>query len=100
MGINMDEILPIGVGLVVGCLFASVPRSRAAAVLARALWIFAAGIFSTVLSGEFRTNWGFAIIDIGEVGLAAWVATFLTDMLLARIVRKPRAAAPSRTSRE
>jgi len=73
----MSEIMPIGAGAVLGCVFVSahlpwaLPKAVAWGV--RMAVVVAIGILVTVWSGEFRVNWGYAIVDIGEVGVACWV---------------------------
>jgi hypothetical protein len=86
----MDELFPIGTGILLGLAFASKVRSL------RLLWVrvtvvLVAGIAATVLSGEYKENWGFALVDIGEVALAAWVATAFARLVARRIHHGVRA---------
>lgn len=69
----MDELLPIGAGLLLGILFALRLRPLDPAWV-KALLILAAGAAATVSSGEYLASWGFLIVDIGEVALCAWIA--------------------------
>jgi hypothetical protein len=72
----MDELFPIGTGLVLGVAFATQFR------LLRPMWVKAtliliAGAAATFLSGEYTASWSFVIVDIGEVALAAWISAYL-----------------------
>ncbi|HKO10095.1 MAG TPA: hypothetical protein VJ487_20495 [Alphaproteobacteria bacterium] len=72
----MDELLPIGTGIILGIAFAT--RFRVLRpVWVKACLIVLAGIAATLSSGEYRESWGFVLVDIGEVGLMAWIAAFL-----------------------
>jgi hypothetical protein len=68
----MDELFPIFTGLVLGILFATGYRWLQPWWI-RAVMVLAAGVSATVLSGEYRENWGFVLVDVGEVALAAWI---------------------------
>jgi hypothetical protein len=79
----MNELLPIAMGFILGGTFAMKPRYF------RPLWVqgiavVLAGILATVVSGEYRENAAFAIVDIGEVLLAAWIASFLVQRFVSR----------------
>ena len=52
---------------------------------ARVSMIALVGVAATVLSGEYHENWGFVLVDIGEVGLAAWVSATLARLLAPRL---------------
>jgi hypothetical protein len=86
----MDELLPIAAGLILGVLFASgVGWLRPWWI--RTLLVVFAGVSATVISGEFRANWAFVLVDVGEVALLAWVA-----FAGARAVRRRRTPANAR----
>jgi hypothetical protein len=69
----MDELLPIAAGLILGVLFAS-GFSWLRPWWIRTLLVVLAGVSATVISGEFRANWAFVLVDVGEVALLAWMA--------------------------
>jgi hypothetical protein len=68
----MDEAFPIVAGLLLGFLFAQGYRWIRPWWIRTAL-ILAAGVSATILSGEYRENWGFVLVDVGEVALVAWI---------------------------
>jgi hypothetical protein len=71
----VNELLPIASGLVAGSLLPLLRpslRLPTGAALAVAL-----GLLATVVSGEFKTSWGFLLVDIPLVALSA-VAGFVT----------------------
>ena len=79
----MNELLPIAMGLILGGAFAI--RSRFfRPIWVRGIAVVLAGILATVVSGEYRENAAFAIVDIGEVFLAAWIASFLVRRFVSR----------------
>lgn len=84
----MDELFPIATGFVLGVIFATGSRPFRPWWV-RAALILLAGVLATVLSGEYRDNWAFVIVDIGEVALLAWIAFFGCRRL--GIFRAPRA---------
>lgn len=64
-----NELLPIASGLVAGSLLALVrPSVQVPIGIALAVVL---GVFATVVSGEFKVSWGFLLIDIPLVGIAA-----------------------------
>jgi hypothetical protein len=80
----MDELFPIGAGLIFGIAFAANFR------ILRPWWVKAilvvtAGASATILSGEYVENWGFILVDLGEVALAAWIAAYLCRMAARRL---------------
>jgi hypothetical protein len=89
----MSELLPIALGLILGAILAKRPKVFEP-VWAKAIAVVLAGISATVVSGEYQENGAFAIVDIGEVLLAAWIASFLVHRFITR--RVPRRI--SRTS--
>jgi len=68
----MDELLPIAAGLVLGVLFAS-DFGWLRPWWIRTPLVVLAGVSATVTSGEFRANWAFVLVDVGEVALLAWM---------------------------
>lgn len=83
----MQELVPVmsgfAVGLVLGALRPSWPWWLGG-LLAVAL-----GVLATVVTGEFKTSWAFALIDIPLVAVAA-----LSGLLVARQATR-RVAGPS-----
>ena len=76
----MDELFPMVAGFVLGILFATGSRWLRLWWL-RSMLILLAGISATILSGEFRVNWAFLLVDIGEVALLAWIGFVATSRL-------------------
>jgi hypothetical protein len=69
----MDELFPIGVGILLGILF-SLRLSPLKPLWRRVLLVAVAGASATIASGEYSESWGFLIVDVGEVALAAWIS--------------------------
>jgi hypothetical protein len=69
----MDELFPIGVGILLGILF-SLRSSLLKPLWRKGLLVVFAGACATIASGEYGESWGFLIVDIGEVALAAWIS--------------------------
>ena len=65
----MNELFPILSGLVAGALVAVIRPSLR--VWVGLLLAVALGTLATVVSGEFRVSWGFLLIDIPQVAVAA-----------------------------
>ncbi|WP_138733759.1 hypothetical protein [Modestobacter excelsi] len=66
----MEEIFPITAGLICGLLLGQLTARRRLAV--GLAFSIVAGFLATVLSGEWRLNWAFLLIDIPLVaGCAA-----------------------------
>ena len=86
----MDELFPIFTGAVLGLAFATGIRALSS-LWVRAVMVLLAGVTATILSGEYTENWGFALVDIGEVALAAWIVSTLARRAVLRI-RQARAA--------
>ena len=72
----MDELFPIGAGLIFGIAFAANFRILRPWWI-KAIFVVVAGASATILSGEHVENWGFILVDLGEVALAAWIAAYL-----------------------
>ena len=80
----MQELFPILFGLILGAALGFVrPSMRLplGAVIAVAL-----GVLATVITGEFKSSWGYLLIDIPLVALSA-----LAGLLAARRVAVSRA---------
>jgi hypothetical protein len=80
----MNELFPIGIGIILGLVFAA--RFR----VLRPFWIKAVlvlipGAASTILSGEYHDSWGFVLVDIGEVALAAWIVAYICGKVRERL---------------
>jgi hypothetical protein len=69
----MDELYPIGMGILLGILF-SLRLSLFKPLWRKALLVAVAGASATIASGEYAESWGFLIVDIGEVALATWIS--------------------------
>ena len=80
----MDELFPIFTGAILGLAFAAGIRALSP-LWVRAVMVLLAGVTATIVSGEYTENWGFALVDIGEVALAAWVASTLVRRAVLRI---------------
>jgi hypothetical protein len=95
----MYELLPIAMGLMLGVIF-STKLKFVRPVWVKAIAVALAGISATVVSGEYQDTEAFAIVDIGEVALAAWIASFLIRCFVARRVPpriSPKSAAAGET---
>jgi hypothetical protein len=74
---KMDEVYPIVMGIVFGALYATEIGWF------KSWWLriplaLAIGVSATVFSGEYRDNWGYVIVDIGEVAVFSWIAFYFT----------------------
>jgi hypothetical protein len=77
----MFELIPIGEGILLGWLFATFrPRASKRLIL---LVVCSAG--ATIVSGEFRLNWGFYVLDILEVSVVSTAVAFLAKYLRGRV---------------
>jgi hypothetical protein len=84
----VNEIFPVVEGLAVGVgLGWLAPRVRLPLGLLAALVL---GVLATVVSGEFRVTWGFVLVDIPLVGLAAAVGLAASRALRRRVVGDTR----------
>jgi len=83
----VEEAVPWIFGLVLGAAisrpFRSTPRAVCFLMLMAAL-----GISVTVFTGEWAQNPGFALVDIGQVGLAAALAAFGRPYVIGAILRR------------
>jgi len=76
---SMFELFPIACGVLAGALVGLIrPSLRVPVGAALAI---ALGTLATVLSGEFKTSWGFLLIDIPLVAVSAAAS----NLLVARI---------------
>jgi hypothetical protein len=75
----VNELLPMVSGLVLGAVLGLVRPSLRLPV--GAVFAVALGTRATVVSGEFRLSWGFLLIDIPLVGVAAAIGLLLTSRL-------------------
>ena len=67
----MQELIPIGCGLLLGAALGFVrPSIRLPVGAALALVL---GLLATVISGEFKTSWGYLLVDVPLVALAAFL---------------------------
>jgi len=85
----MNELFPIFTGAVLGLAFAAGTRALSR-LWVRAVAVLLAGVTVTIVSGEYAEKWGFALVDIGEVALAAWIVSTLARRAVLRI-RQARA---------
>jgi hypothetical protein len=82
----MQELFPIAMGLVLGAALGFVrPSIRLPVGIALAIVL---GVLATVLTGEFKTSWGYLLVDIPLVALAA-----TAGLLAARYARPTLARA-------
>jgi hypothetical protein len=86
---KMDEVYPIVMGIVFGALYATDIGWFKSWWLRMPL-TQAIGVSATVFSGEYRDNWGFVIVDIGEVAVFAWMAFYFTKRLRQHLAAKSR----------
>jgi hypothetical protein len=61
-----NEIVPVILGLALGCALGRMRSWRVALVLATML-----GVLATIITGEFRLSWGFVLLDVPLVAAAA-----------------------------
>jgi len=69
----MAEIVPVLAGGLLGAAFVA----RAWPRWLQAAAVLLAGVFATILSGEYVRDWGFAIVDCGVTALVAWITAAL-----------------------
>lgn len=81
----MGELIPITSGLVAGVLLGWSSRRRSWEV-----WLavsVALGVLATLVTGEWRTSWGFVLVDIPLVALCAVAGFRLARWLASRAAR-------------
>ena len=68
----MQELIPIGCGLLLGAALGYIrPSMRLAVGAALALVL---GVCATLVTGEFELTWGYVLVDIPLVALATVLA--------------------------
>jgi xanthosine utilization system XapX-like protein len=81
----MEELIPLGSGLLLGCVLGLLRpslRLPLGAVLAVVL-----GVMATVVTGESRISWSYVLIDIPLVAVSA-VLGLLAGRRLAEVARR------------
>jgi hypothetical protein len=72
----MTELLPIGLGLLLGLALGtarpSIGRPQCAALA------IALGVLASVVTGELEVSWGYVLVDIPLVAIAALVGQLAT----------------------
>lgn len=76
----MLEYAPIVLGAIVGAVGARYATARTHKVLGIAIVVVVA-LTATLVSGEYRENWLFAILDLAEVALGTVIAFALAAAL-------------------
>lgn len=76
----MGELFPMIAGFVLGILFGTGSHWLRLWWF-RSMLVLLAGISATILSGEYRGNWAFLLVDIGEVALLSWIGFIATSRL-------------------
>lgn len=72
----MTELLPVGLGLLLGLSVGTVrPSFGRAQCVALAI---ALGVLATIATGEAAISWSYVLVDIPLVGLAAFVGQLAT----------------------
>jgi hypothetical protein len=67
----MQELFPLACGLLLGVTLGFVrPALRLSVGAAFAIVL---GTLATVITGEFKTSWGYLLVDIPLVGVAAFL---------------------------
>ena len=87
----MDELVAWALGLVLGIVFAR-PLESALRAVAFAGVAVALGLGVTVLSGEWAESPLLALVDIGQVLLAASIGAFARPFLLRHLAPSRRSA--------
>jgi hypothetical protein len=75
----MTELLPVGFGLLLGLGVGLCWPT--AGWLRTSILTVALGVAATVVTGEFRVSWGFVLVDIPLVAVAALTGLFATRRL-------------------
>jgi hypothetical protein len=78
----VQELIPIGLGLVLGAVLGSVRPSMRLPL--GVLLTVAFGVLATTITGEFKSSWGYLLIDIPLVALSA-LAGLLAGRRVARL---------------
>ncbi len=70
----MQELFPLACGLLLGAALGFVrPTIRLPVGVCLAIVL---GVLATVLTGEFKTSWGYVLVDIPLVAVAAILGLF------------------------
>ena len=84
----MQELFPLGSGLLLGAALGWLrPSARLPIGLVVAV---ALGVTATVVTGEFELSWGYLLIDIPLVAVAAVVGLLTTRAVRQAITQPPR----------
>jgi hypothetical protein len=83
----MEELVPLGSGLLLGCLLGFVRSSLRLPV--GSMLAIALGIIATAATGEARISWAFVLVDIPMVALAAAVGLLAGRRLSPAVRRAP-----------
>jgi hypothetical protein len=79
----MNEMVPIGMGLLAGLLLARWRTVQIWRVCALGALSVILGSAATVFTGEALTSWGFVLVDVPEV-----FGTGLASMVLITVIRR------------
>ncbi len=69
----MFELIPILSGLVLGAFVAAIPEGRRRVTVGAVMVVLCGGC-AALWSGELSARWEYALADIAQTALAAWVA--------------------------
>ena len=84
----MQELFPMACGLLLGVTLGFVrPTLR---LRFGVLFAVLLGTLATVITGEFKTSWGYLLVDIPLVGVAAFLGFLLARQLRPAIWRTSR----------
>lgn len=76
---RVEELFPLTGGFLLGCLAHFLhKRARGLMILAA---VVAVAVCATVASGEFRESWGFLVVDMSLVAVAAVCGYALMSMI-------------------
>jgi len=90
----MDELAPVGLGVVLGALIWAATDGRTRFALS-ACAVLASGLAATVLSGEYQQAWVYLLLDLGDAAIGLAIG-----MLIAMRLAAHRTATPVRSSAE
>jgi hypothetical protein len=83
----MQELIPFGCGLLLGAALGWVrPAIR---LPLGALLAVLAGVFATVVTGEFKLSWDYLLVDIPLVAVSAFVGFVALRRTAAALGRAP-----------
>ncbi len=79
---RLEELFPLAGGLLLGCLAHVLHKwSRASKGWMILAAVVIVAVCATVASGEFRESWGFLVVDLSLVSLAAVSGYLLISMI-------------------